>query len=291
MDHTCRVLIADDHILVAQCLQRLLEDDFPGAEIVPNGQELLQAAATSKPDIVLMDIGMPLLNGIEATRRLRKISPATKIIILTMHNEPEYVAESIRAGALGYVLKSCAFSELTIAIRQVLKGYLYLTPSVREHRVSVAVNSHTRSVHSTLTSRQREVLQLVAEGCTAKEIATMLNCSVKTAVFHKTGIMDKLGLRTTAALTRYALEHGVMPRTSGRELVSPLPILEVPVTLVRLTPFVPPDDLIAEKFAFSAMPLATIAEAGWVVLLMVPVPLVTVMVPPVVAFRPMPPLV
>jgi DNA-binding NarL/FixJ family response regulator len=187
---------------------------------------LLKAVATSKPDVVLMDIGMPMLNGIEATRHLRKISPATKIIILTMHNEPQYVAEAIRAGASGYVLKSCALSD-TIAIRQTLKGYVYLTPSVREHEVSGDVSSQTHIVHRSLTSRQRDLLQLVAEGCTAKEIAIALKLSVKTAVYHKTAIMDKLGIRTTAALTRYALEHGVMRRASGRELVSPLPILEI----------------------------------------------------------------
>ena len=229
MDQGVRVLVVDDQILVAQCLQRLLEDDFPGVETVPNGNELLQAAATSKPEVVLMDIEMALLNGIDATRQLRKISPATKIIILTMHNEPQYVAEAIRAGASGYLLKSCALSELTIAIRQALKGYVYLTPSVREHEVSADLNSHTHIVDRSLTSRQCEVLQLIAEGRTAKEIAIALKLSIKTAVYHKTAIMDKLGLRTTAALTRYALEHGVMPRASVRELVPPLPILNVPV--------------------------------------------------------------
>src|SRR5215470_561953 len=109
--HRCRVLIADEHIMVAQGLQRLLEDDFPGTEMVHNGQDLLKAVATSKPDVVLMDIGMPMLNGIEATRHIRTISPSTKILILTMHNEPEYVAEAIRAGATGYVLKTCGISE------------------------------------------------------------------------------------------------------------------------------------------------------------------------------------
>jgi DNA-binding NarL/FixJ family response regulator len=218
MDQGCRVLIADDHILVAQCLLRLLEDDFPGAEIVNDGQELVKAIATSKPDVVLMDIGMPLLNGIDAIRHLRKISPATKIIILTMHNQPEYVTEAIRAGTSGYVLKSCALSELTIAIRQVLRGYVYLTPSVREHEVSADLNSHAPIVHRSLTSRQRDVLQLVAEGCTAKEIAIALKVSIRTAVYHKTAIMDKLDIRTTAGLTRYALEHGTVSGTSEREL-------------------------------------------------------------------------
>jgi DNA-binding NarL/FixJ family response regulator len=226
MDHRCRVLIVDDHILLAQCVKRLLEDDFPDVEIVQNGEEMLKAIAASKPDVVLMDIGMPLLNGIDATRRLRTISPATKIIIFTVHNQPAYVAEAIRAGASGYVLKICAFSELMIAIRQVLEGYLYLTASVSEHEVSAALNSHTQSVHRSLTSRQREVLQLIAEGCTAKEIAIALNLSVKTAVFHRMAIMNKLGLRSTAALTRYALEHGIVPGTAERQLL-PLPISEI----------------------------------------------------------------
>jgi DNA-binding NarL/FixJ family response regulator len=223
------LLIADDQILVAQCLHRLLEDDFPAVKIVQKGEEMFTAVATSRPDVVLMDIGMPLSNGIDVIRRLRTISPATKIIILTEHNQPECVAEAIRAGASGYVLKSCAYSELMIAIRQVLKGYRYLTPSVREYEVSADLNSRTHVIHRSLTSRQREVLQLIAKGGTAKEIANALNLSVKTAVFHKTAVMDKLGIRTTAALTRYALEHGVEPRASVRELVPPLPILNVPV--------------------------------------------------------------
>lgn len=211
--------------MVAECLQRLIEDHFPGVEIVQSGEELLKLAATLKPDVVLMDIEMPVLNGIEATRLLRKVSPATKVIILTVHNQPEYVAEAIRAGATGYVLKCCAFSELLIAIRQVLKGYLYLTASVSQRDVSAALNVNTQSVHRTLTSRQREVLRLVAEGCTAKEIATALNLSVKTAVYHRMAIMDKLGIRTTAELTRYALGHGLVPGTTEHELL-PRPISE-----------------------------------------------------------------
>ena len=238
MDRRCRVLVVDDHIMVAECLQRLIEDHFPGVEIVQSSEELLKLAATSKPDLVLMDIGMPVLNGIETTRRLRKISPATKIIILTVHNQPGYVAEAIRAGASGYVSKSCAFSELMIAIWQVLQGYQYLTPSVSQREVSAALNSHSRSIHNTLTSRQREVLRLIAEGCTAKEIAIALNFSVKTAVFHRMAIMDKLELHSTAALTRYALEYGLVPGTAERELL-PLPISEIRVDQESRDPLSP----------------------------------------------------
>ena len=206
----CPVLIVDDQIMVAEGLQRLLEDHFPGVKIVQSGEELLKFVATSKPDVVLMDIGMPVLNGIEVTRFLRTISPGTKVIILTEHNRPEYAAGAVRAGASGYVLKSCTFSELMIAIRRVLKGDMYLTPSLREQAGPAALNLRGHSVDNTLTSRQREVLVFVAEGCTAKEIANRLNFSVKTAVFHKTAIMDKLGVRTTAELTRYAFEHGLL---------------------------------------------------------------------------------
>ncbi len=134
--------------------------------------------------------------------------------MVTAHNEPEYVVEAFRAGAAGYVLKQCAVSELVTALRQVLEGRSYVTPLMAEHVVAAATNPGLRRNPASLTSRQREVLQLVAEGCTAKEIANSLNISAKTAVFHKMAIMDKLGVRTTAELTRYALEHGITRQSS-----------------------------------------------------------------------------
>jgi DNA-binding NarL/FixJ family response regulator len=163
-----------------------------------------------KPDVALVDILLPLLNGIAATRRLRNLTPATKVVIVTAHYDPQYVVEAFRAGATGFVLKSCAFSELVIAIRRVLAGQTYVTPLVAGQAVE-APSENPRG--PTLTSRQREVLQLVSEGCTAKEIAQALKLSVKTVVFHKTALMEKLQLHTTAELTRYALDHGIGTRT------------------------------------------------------------------------------
>src|ERR1700693_1016932 len=214
MDCKTRVLIAEDHTLMAEGLRKLLECEFESVQTVGNGRQLLDTVATSKPDIVLLDIGMPLLNGIEAARRLGKILPSTKVVIVTGHNEPQYVVEAFRAGATGFVLKRCAVSELVTAIKQVLAGHTYVTPLVADRAVEAA-RAYVRPGPS-LTSRQREVLQLVAEGCTAKEIANVLKLSVKTAVFHKMAIMDKLGLRTTAELTRYALEQGIANATSER---------------------------------------------------------------------------
>lgn len=203
------MVIAENHLLVAEGLRKLLEGDFELLDNVSNGRDLVQIVEETRPDVALLDIGMPMLNGIEATRQLRKVSPETKVIVVTAHNEPEYVVEAFRAGASGYVLKRCAVSELVTAIGQVLDGRTYVTPLVAEHVVAAATNPKLRRNPANLTSRQREVLQLVAEGCTAKEIANWLNLSVKTAVFHKMAVMDKLGLRTTAELTRYALEHGI----------------------------------------------------------------------------------
>jgi DNA-binding NarL/FixJ family response regulator len=208
METRARVVIAENHTMVAEGLRKLLEDEFQLLDTVSNGRDLLKVVEDTLPDLVLLDIGMPILNGIEATRHFRKASPRTKVVVVTAHNEPEYVVEAFRAGVSGYVLKRCAVSELVIAIRQVLDGHTYVTPLVAEHVVAAATNPKQRNP-TNLTSRQREVLQLVAEGCTAKEIANWLNLSVKTAVFYKMAIMDKLGLRTTAELTRYALEHGI----------------------------------------------------------------------------------
>jgi len=220
MNVTPHFLIVDD-TLTAQCLQRLLESEFPGVEFVSDGQALLDAAATSKPDLVLLDIRRPGFDGFEAMRRLREVSRATKVIVLTMHDEPEYVAEALRGGASGYVLKSCAVSELVTAIRAVLNGHSYLTPALGPRVVSIVSSGKPRANSKTLTLRQREVLQLVAQGRTAKEIATALGLSVKTAVFHKMTIMDKLELRTTADLTRYAMEHGILSSTGKAEAMSP----------------------------------------------------------------------
>jgi DNA-binding NarL/FixJ family response regulator len=214
MGRTTRLLIADNQLLMALCLQQLLDRDFPGVKIVENLQELVEVVARSTPDLILLDLVMPLPKGIELMRRIRTVSPITKVVVVTEHSQPDCVGEALRAGAVGYLLKSCSVSELTTAIWQVLQGRSYVTPMIGQRVIPFATNSQPQSGVLTLTSRQQQVLQLIARGHTAKEIAAALNLSVKTAVFHKTGIMDKLGLRTTAELTRYALERGIVPVTS-----------------------------------------------------------------------------
>jgi len=197
------LVVADDHVLVSEGISRLLEPDFNVVARVDNGRALLEAARTFRPDAILLDISMPLLNGIEAARQIRQTQPDVKLVFLSMHSDPDYVAEAFRAGASAYVLKRSAALELVQAIREVLKGNTYVTPLVsRALEVSQVGNGP-------LTARQREVLRLVAEGYSAKQVASFLNISVKTAEFHKAGIMEKLGLRTTAELTRYALEHHI----------------------------------------------------------------------------------
>jgi DNA-binding NarL/FixJ family response regulator len=224
------LLIADD-TMMAQCLQRLLEYEFPGVGIVPEGQALLDSVLTLKPDLLLVDFKVRGLNGFEAMRQLRDASPTTKILVVTMHDEPEYVAEALRSGASGYVLKWCAVSELVTAIRGVLDGS-HMTPPLVARLASPVTNRKGRPNGKGLTLRQSEVLQLVAQGRTAKEIANALGLSVKTAVFHKMAVMDKLGLRTTADLTRYALQHGILP--SARQSES-LPGMSMPLATTTAT--------------------------------------------------------
>ncbi|MFO0698335.1 MAG: response regulator transcription factor [Nitrospira sp.] len=209
-----RVLLADDHSLVLEGFKRILEDHCEVVGMVGDGRMLLNAAAQLKPAFVLLDISMPLLNGIDATRQLKSILPDVKVIIVTMHADADYLSEAFKAGASGYLLKRSAGSELTQAIDSVLRGHYYVTPVLTKHLVNSAIgNSATPEVtrQPALTSRQREVLQLVAEGKTVKEIAQLLNISPKTVEFHKTQIMDQLDLRTTAELTKYALTHGLTP--------------------------------------------------------------------------------
>lgn len=225
--HRRPYLLIADLTMMAECLQRLLEGEFPGVEIVADGQGVHDTVARSKPDLVLLDTGIPGLD-LEVLRQLRAVSPMTKLLVVTMHDEPEYVAEALRAGASGYVMKWCAVSELVTAIRGVLNGHSYLAPSLGERVVSAVTNRNGRASGKNLTARQREVLQLVAQGRTAKEIASALGLSVKTAVFHKMAIMDKLGLRTTADLTRYALEHGILSSTVPAQ--PSLPSTAIPLT-------------------------------------------------------------
>jgi DNA-binding NarL/FixJ family response regulator len=209
-----RVLLADDHTLVAEGIGKLLEDEFDLVGTVDNGREALEFAQRLKPDVIILDISMPQMNGVEAARQLQRLAPETKVIFLTMHSDRVYVSEALRAGAVGYLLKKSAGSELVSAIHLILAGKTYVTPLVGSDFATSAIEQSAERPRPLLTRRQREVLQLIAEGHPAKSIAHVLNISVKTAEFHRASIMEKLGLRSTAELTRYAIDHKMVSTSS-----------------------------------------------------------------------------
>jgi len=200
------VVIADDHTLVAQGLSSLIEKDFNVLAIVENGNDLLKAAALRAPDVALLDISMPEMTGLEAARKLLLIAPKCKIIFVSVHATPEFVREAFGIGARGYLLKRSAASELVHAMRTVLNGNTHVSLQIASDVLSTFLQPRS----APLTDRQRQVLRLVSEGRSAKEIAASLSISVKTAQFHKASIMEKLNLHTTAALTKYAIDHGII---------------------------------------------------------------------------------
>lgn len=207
------ILLADDHTLFVEALHNVLEPEFTLVGEVGDGRALLEAAPRLLPDVILLDLSMPLLNGIDAAYQLRRLVPDSKLLFLSMHGDATYVTEAFRAGAAGYVLKRSTATELLQAIRAVLRGQLYLSPMLAKDMLDPLLHSK-RSLtapQKQLTIRQREVLQLVAEGRSLKEIATILCVSVKTVEFHKTRIVKQLGLSTTADLTKYAVTHGLVP--------------------------------------------------------------------------------
>ena len=207
------VLMADDHSLILAGLRKLLEGECEVVGTVEDGRALVEAAQKLRPDLILLDISMPLLNGLEATRQLTKLVPESKVIILTMHASPTYATEAFQAGASGYLLKRSAASELSQAIQSVLQGQKYLTPLITKDVLDSVFKPSTGKrgtpASTALTPRQREVLQLVAEGRGTKEIATILKVSVKTVEFHKSRLMRQLDMHTTADLTKYAITHGI----------------------------------------------------------------------------------
>jgi DNA-binding NarL/FixJ family response regulator len=206
-----RLLIADDHKIFAEGLKRLLNADFDIAGVVKDGRELVAAAEKLRPDVIVADISMPMLNGIEAVRQIKKAHPEIKVVFLTMHPDVAYAVSAFKEGASGYVLKNSAPDELITAIREGLKGRTYVTPLIAGkllHSYQSGFHSETDSVPS-LSSRQREVLQLLAEGRSAKEIAAILNISTKTVEYHKYRMMEGLDLKTTAELIRYAVKQGI----------------------------------------------------------------------------------
>lgn len=204
-----RVLLADDHVLVLEGFRRILQEHYELVGTVGDGYALLAAAKTVQPDIVILDISMPLLNGIDTAAQLKKICPAAKIVIVTMHAGADYVRSAFEAGASAYVLKGSAVDELEQAIRAVLGGHSYITPLITKELVDVYLSTPSEKPRG-LTPRQREVLQFLAEGRTAKEIANLLHITSRTVEFHKGQILDQLKLKTTADLIKYALTHGIV---------------------------------------------------------------------------------
>jgi|SRR5215472_7040206 len=207
-----RILLADDHTLVCEGFRKLLEPEFEVIGSVGDGRALLKATEEFKPDLVLVDVGMPLLNGLDAARQLKKSIPRLKIIFLTMNPDSDVAGEALRVGASGYLLKNSHGDELLKAVRDVVKGMSYVTPQIRramEERFIEDPKSASRLRH--LTPRHREVLQMLAEGRSPKEIASILDISVRTVRFHKYEIMKELGIASNAELVQYAIKHSLIP--------------------------------------------------------------------------------
>ena len=207
-----RVMLGDDHRMFTEGLARLLEPQFDVVGIVENGRDLIAGIQSLRPDVVLLDISMPTLNGIEAARRIQKMPHPPPIIFLTMHDDASYVRAAFQAGASGYVLKKSAAIEVITAVREAMRGRKYISPLVDGEIVKTVMKTmlHPERLKPELTSRQREILQLLAEGKSAKEISAMLNISSRTVEFHKYRIMVATGVRTIAELTRYAVAHGIV---------------------------------------------------------------------------------
>jgi DNA-binding NarL/FixJ family response regulator len=209
-----RILLADDHRIVTEGLRNLLEPEFELVGIVEDGRALLDAAEKLRPDVIIADISMPLLNGIEAVRQIKKTNKDVKVIFLTMHPDVTYAVSALEAGALGFVMKHSAPSELITAVRRALKGKTYVTPLLKgEIMLSPNKGSMERREESShLTKRQREVLQLLAEGYLAKEIASILSISIRTVEYHKYQMMRDVGIKTVADLIRYAIKHNIVSK-------------------------------------------------------------------------------
>jgi two-component system response regulator NreC len=205
-----RVSLADDHSLIRQAFRALLEKQgFQVVSEASNGQEALRSVEKTQPDVAILDIGMPVLNGVDAARELMKSSPKTRVILVTQHDEDQYVMEALRAGVRGYVLKSQAAEDLVHAIQEVCRGSVYLSPNISSAVVDAYLSKRYASPDP-LSGRERQVLQLVGEGKSTKAIATHLGISVKTAESHRARLMKKLDIHETATLVRYAIRRGLI---------------------------------------------------------------------------------
>jgi DNA-binding NarL/FixJ family response regulator len=205
-----RILLADDHVLVRQGLRSILErDKFQVTAEASDGQEAIRLVTEHRPDIAILDIRMPVLNGVDAARELSRCAPKTKTILLTQHEEGQYIHEALEAGVRGYVLKSQVSNDLVQAIQRVSRGEVYLSPMVSQ---AVVDGYRTKSERAAdpLTGRERQVLQLIAEGKSTKDAASLLGISSKTAESHRTSLMQKLDIHETATLVRYAIRRGIV---------------------------------------------------------------------------------
>jgi DNA-binding NarL/FixJ family response regulator len=208
------VLVAEDHTIVADGLRALLKDSFDLVGVVQDGRQLLESAKRLKPDIIITDISMPLLNGLDVVRQLRHDGIRSRIVVLTMHTDPEYAEEAFQAGVSGYVVKHAAAEELLTALNDVIAGRIYLTPLVSKDVLSVLIASKNKSGEkekdTKLTPRQRDILQMIVDGKTMNEPAAILNISTRTAESYKYEMMEQLGIKTVAELIQYAIRSRVV---------------------------------------------------------------------------------
>jgi DNA-binding NarL/FixJ family response regulator len=209
MTNRSRVLIADDHNLVAELCKRLLETEFDVVGIVSNGRSLVRAAGELKPDAIVIDIAMPVLNGLDAGRQIKETLPAVKLVYLTMNPDADVAAEAFRCGASGYLLKTCAAAEMVTAMREVLRGKSYMSRALPRDTINFMRRQDKKLVEEDdrLTKRQREVLQLLAEGNVMKEVGGILNMTTRTVAYHKYRIMEVLGAKSNAELVKYAIRN------------------------------------------------------------------------------------
>jgi len=205
-----RILLADDHTLTLEGIRAFIEPHHEIVGMVTDGRALVDAALRLQPDLIILDITMPLLNGIDAAVQIKKNLPEVKLLFLTMHVNPAYLEAALNAGGTGYVLKSGAREELLEAIKSVLNGRIYVTPSLSSEHLERFTDPSRAAAALRLTAREREILQLIAEGRAGKEIAFVLSISIKTVAFHRENIKRKLGLGTTAELTKHAIEQGLV---------------------------------------------------------------------------------
>jgi len=207
-----RIMIADDHTLVAEACKKLLEADYDVVATVGDGRALVRVAATLKPQVIIMDVGMPLLNGLDAGQQIKQLLRSVKLVYLTMNQDADLAAEAFRRGASAYLLKTCAASELVIAVREVLKGKSYLSPVIAKDTVDFILRQGKELIEEgkRLTERQREVLQLLAEGKSMKEVANVLSLTTRTVAFHKYRIMELLNAKSNAQLVQYAIRNHVI---------------------------------------------------------------------------------